>query len=675
MIWHVLCALVLLFYLEISGQYFLYKLNRNDYPLAFGFGLMFLMAYCYITTSILTNLNCSFYIIAIIYSLYIFVTLILIIKDISKVNWHFDYKNWLLVLLFVGIVLCYSWNTTLGDTSGFDSVYYLNMISTNIKSSELNTTNLYFGGIGQTLFAQYTFQSYYYFVSYFVWIAYRVLSNITEVTYMSLTVWVFQIIYDFFLASIVINGCQKLNNKRVLLKLVSLFIFAFFYGKIYYNSVFGFYGNTYRTIAVSYSIMLLYELYMKNSKEGWILLGTSLLSACAFSSTALFITVFILFASYFTLVDKEKNLFKYYAVILIFPLIDLFATIEIEFNKCAIISVAICLILFIFGKPLRKMYRLKYLKLAILILSFIFMFVMSYKTTGNLLDFSAFFDNGSEQYDMTIDYFSNSTLYGKGETWYRIISLGGLLYACLFENKNGLIKSFLVLIFVVFNPFCCSFLYKINVVYYRAYEIILNPFTFILFIDLLLDRINNKYFYCASVSIIFILFAIGINYTRPQYHHGSFIPEENYNNLMKMNNDEFDVLYALKQDIDYHKEEESPYIVSTNLFTMSVIPNGNYLYSRELRFSDGWSESKKQLYSIFYPSAYLGDEFERVPADYDNISEYLKQEDVDYLVVDKTREYYDPNGYFDYLINKVSASGYGYSIYHNDTYELFKFWD
>lgn len=674
MIYHCLLALLFVAYLEITGQYILYRLNKNDYPLAFGFGLMALMSYCYITTSILTNLDCSFYLIFAIYAIYIVASFVFIFKDFKKVNWHFDIRSWIIALVFVGVMFYYAYNTTLGDTNAFDSVFYINFVSTNIGNPKMNRFSLYFGGaVGSNVYPQYSFQSYYYFVSCFVFVFRKLLAKLTLANNFTVFVWVFQIVYNFFFVSLLLNAIDKICKEKKLLKYFILFIYLFFYGKIYFNNVYGFYGNTFRTISISYAILSIINIFKFHNKSDWLLLGICIYASCAFSSTSLFIVFFILFALYFVLVLKEANFFKYYAFLLFFPILNLLAAaFYINVWISALISILICALLFVLNDLLIKISNYKYTRKALFILSFLMMVFLSYKITGNLLDISAFFDNGSGVYDMNINYFSNRVTLGENQVYFRYLTLFLFAYVCLFEFKNPLIMSFIIIVLVILNPICCAFLNKINPVWYRSFEIMANPCTMIYYLNLLFNRFNYKYVYYPLLLCLFIMFLLNIDFKTPLYYHKSYIPSDDYNNLLKMNNDEYDVLNRLKSEVEYNNIEE-PYIVTLNLFTESFIPYGHYIYGRELIMLDGWTTSEIQIYSMFYPKDEYGVAYEDVKPDYDNMAEYLKDAGIDYLVIGKDMEYYDSQGYYNYIYLKVEACGYGSLIYSNDSYELFYF--
>lgn len=673
MIYYFLVALLLVGYFEVTGKLFLGLINFNKVKLAFPFGLMLFMAFAYISTSILTYSNCSFWLIFTIYAIYFVASISLLVKYRERIDWEISIIDWILVLVFVLVMIYYSYNTALGDSSGFDSTYYLNLISTNIKASHMNTTSLYYGDYVSGQSPQYTFQSYYYFVSCFTFVAVKILSYVTEVNNYSVIIWIFQILFNFYFASIVINGTEYICKEKKYLKYVFMFIFLFYIGKIYWNNVFGFYGNSYRQFAIAYSIMALYELINNNTKENWILLSICLWSACAFSSTGVFTSVFLLFGSFFILVKTHRTMFKWYALIILMPLINLVCvTIRMPIIIACISALIICVILYLFNDFLISLFNKKYVLFIVFVLSFLTTFFLSYKVTGDIFDFKSFFDNYSEKADMTFSYFTFYQFLGKNELAYRLLTLLLLGYSLIFEHNNKLIKIFVIVFLVFFSPFNCTIMNTLNVVYYRALDIIVNPFNILLYSSMLFDRLNNKYIYYLTLTILLLVFVKNTNFKSPLYYHAKFVPSNDYNPIMKMSNDEFDVLNKLKNELDYSGEEK--YIVSTNLYTESVIPDCRYLYGRELLLNEEWSNAEKQVYAIFYPLDDRGIGCKDVEPDFENIAKYLKESGIDYLVLDKNLEYYNKDAKeWQYLIYTVSECGYGYSIYSNDSYELFCF--
>lgn len=675
MIWYFLLTLLLVVYFEISGQLVLHALKFDRYELAFPFGLMSILAFLFLTTGAFTFSNCSFWLVMALCVVYVLITIFLFIKNRKNIKWNFSIFAWIMLLMIVFIMLFYAYNTTLGETSGFDSTYYLNFISTNIGKKNLNTTDFFYGGYTSGQSAQYTFQSYYYFASCVVFLFVRILSHITIVNNYSAIIWVFQILFNFFLGSIIINSIKLLSKNNKLLSITFAFIFVFFYGKLYWNNVYGFYGNSFRTIAMAYSIMIAYEIFNKDTQRDWILFSICLLATCAFSSSGVFSIVFLLFGLYFVLVETCDQLFKYYAFILFVPFMDLICVVlSLKILYSFIISLIICVLLFCLNNYLVKLSRLKFTKKIIFSIFFILTLALSLMVTKNPFDFSAFTNNHSEVADMTINYFHNYGLLAKSEKIYRTLIWLLLGYVSIFENKNKLIKTFIIVFAIFFSPFNCPIIYKFNIVYHRALDIIVNPYTVLLYLSMFYNRVKNRYVYTGTMFLLFVLFVARTDFINPNYYHESFIPGDNYNNIMKMSNDEFDVLYQLKEEVNYL--DKTSYIVSTNLFTESIIPDARFIYGRLLLINPEWSNAEKQVYSIFYPPAYLGDVCKEIKADYDNVGIYLSEANIDFLIVDKNQEYYNENeNNWQYLIYKVAECGYGYSIYSNDNYELFKFGD
>ena len=114
MIYYFMLALLLVIYFEVTGKLFLSLTNFDKSKIAFPFGLMLFMAFAYLTTSILTYSNCSFWLIFGIYTLYFIASILLLIKYRIKIDWKISIADWLLVLIFVLVMIYYSYKTALG---------------------------------------------------------------------------------------------------------------------------------------------------------------------------------------------------------------------------------------------------------------------------------------------------------------------------------------------------------------------------------------------------------------------------------------------------------------------------------------------------------------------------------------------------------------------------------
>ena len=658
---YILVSIIFIAYLEVLGQWFLSKLNR-EFRISFPFGFILLMAYSYITIAIPSSLQWSFNYLVIVFGLFFLISIILIIKDLKKVKWHFSLISWLIMALCCGVLIYYGYNTTLGSLNGFDSTYYLNLITSNINNSRLNSISPLVGKFSDSLKVsyQYTFQSYYYFLSVFVYFVRMILRKLTfDVYYVDLICWIFQIIYNFYFLSLVINTLDKISHNRKLFSFVVLFIYTFFYGKYYFNSVFGFFGNSFRTITFGYLICILFDVFKSNDIKDKILVFVISLAACSFSSSSIFTLVFMCFGLAFSMPKKDKYFFIEAVLLMALPLFNLIVVLkkDISFNRIKE-TLILCLFLLILNKYLVSLFKNKYFRIFVLIFGFMVMAYMSYRVTNNLFDFSAFFDNQGETADM---YFNYCRPFGTTVKHYYVLCFDLLLIIYLIFNRNEYTTMVLSLIIVIFNPFCVSYLYSINEVYHRAFDLFFNPYTFILFFNYL---INNKYLYYGASILIFSLFVFNIDYLNPSYYHESFIPSKDYNGQYKMDNDEIDIIRQIDNDSKY-RGLSYPTICTPNLLTEANL-GGFYIYGRTYIY---WyvGSSNMDAYRLFYPDRLV--EFD---IDYTKIYEYLWNSKIDYLVVDKSYEYYDvEEGIYDYLVRRVYECQIPF--YENDSYAVFYF--
>ena len=426
MIYFVL-PLLLIIYFEILGQSLGTFLHIKKDTFSFLLGYVSFIAVCYITTSILTALNCSFYIALVFYILIFISSFYLIYKNIKSLKISFNFYHLLLVVISLVILMYFSFQTSLGDLNGFDSTHYLNMVTGNIGLKELNLNNVVFGTNDHNISYQYTFQSYYYLVSVLIYLFQKIVCLLGQEFFSSVGyIWCFQILFYVSFVTLIINSLEKYFKGNYFAHVSLLFLFVLTYGKLYFNSAFGFYGNTIRTVFIAFAIYHLVEYFDYKDKNEKTVFTISILAACGTSSSAVFMIFFTYFALFFLEIDDDNNLFKEYAIILFIPMVNLFTVVMNNIIYSLLVSIILVLCLYfgndIFISMVRK-YRLKY---PLLVLSFLLMFILSYRVTNNIFDFSAFLNNGNERYDMTIDYFDLNLGYYSTKI-YKVVSLISLL--------------------------------------------------------------------------------------------------------------------------------------------------------------------------------------------------------------------------------------------------------
>ena len=104
-----------------------------------------------------------------------------------------------------------------------------------------------------------------------------------------------------------------------------------------------------------------------------------------------------------------------------------------------------------------------------------------------------------------------------------------------------------------------------------------------------------------------------------------------------------------------------------------MLNRGSYYFGRKNEIGP-WSAAEKELYLIFYPNRYWVDD-KLPPADYANACSYLKEAQIDYVVVNRNDLFYDTvfkggtwlgGNYF------VSNCG-TYPFYENSTFSLYQY--
>ncbi len=671
MIYFLISALLIV-YLEFLGQSLYSLIGKKRAGFSFGAGFILVLASSYITTALLTAFDCSFYIVLIIYSLLFVLSLGLMFKERKNLSIRFGLFDCIAAVIIMAILLAYSVNTTLGDLDGFDTTFYLNMITNNVGIDKLNSRNVFFGDTSYYFeMFYYSFQSYHYLASIMLYYAEKA-CGLFGIPFYRLPgfVWPNQILFFALTASLFVDGVKKAREKNAGLIFLGFVLIVFYFGRLYFNSVFGFYGNSMRTLIIGQACSYVIDYERSKEKYDRYLVYMALLAACAVSSSGVFLMFFFLFALYFLWIGEEKNLVKEYAPILLLPSINLFTIVLISRYKGIVFGVALALLIWLFSKPLYYLGKDRSRRLAIIALMIILMAALSYLTDGKLYHYSAFVENNSQRYDMTLNYFYFSQEAVEGITYYKYIVLIIVLLSVAMI-RNSLTDVDLILIAVFFNPVCCAFLNKVDPVFYRAYDILVNPFTLVWLLNELSVLAPVKYAKAFGTTLLALYLLYFGSVEKPIYYHKSFRPSDDYNMVYKMTQSELEVIDAVKNEIDYNGDE-NPEIITHNKLTQSMLKEGRFIYGRENIRNNAWSKAEKELYAIFYPVIYFGDP-EQPKADYDNMCQYLQEADIRYVVQDRQIEYYDKEQNIWYSMTYVVDKCGEYPVFENDRYVVYRF--
>lgn len=665
---------ILLIYFEILGRWFLNKIKKPISEFSFVIGFLLVMAILYLIGWPISAFNGNFYYLVILYGIIFLVSIIFIIKDFKKIDFKFNYKLWILFILLLAISIGISYTKTLGDPHGFDTVYYLNMVSFNIGNTELNSLHPHFGTYpnSDVQWISYVFQSYYYFIAVLIWTFRNIFSLIgMSFNTMPAFVWGLEILQEMFTIAISLLCIKEIDSKNKVFNIASLILLILFMGNFYYNNVFGFIGNNYRMATHALSTIYLFRYFKDNDSKDFILFLICMLGMCGLSSTGSFSLVFILFGLFFVLSERNKNLLKYYVVVCYVPVCNALITSLNRQNYIVYIGVFVLFtIIWFLNDFILKIFKDKKIKIITVFLCFVAMFGLSLTIIKNPFDFNTFFNNYSEVQDMSWDYFMFNDL----RHWiFNPLILIPLFYFLIKNRKHPFSIVSWILIIVFFNPFVCTYLNKINWVYYRAYDIIINQFTIIYFLNYLIETISIKYV-GKSISIITLISSIILSIIQiPRYYHESFIPDDDYNPIYKIENSELELIISIRQMIS-DLGIENPKIINQTFYMPSYIEKSSYLIGKEKRYNyNDYDDITYNLYLIFFPFDGAYDSFypSGETPDYDNLKYYLENCDYDILIINSNSFFYDKDGNYLQLSAYVESLGYKKTVYCSRGYDVY----
>lgn len=669
--YYFIIPLILVMYFEMLGKWLLVTLDMQK-SFAYLFGFISFFGCLYVLTSILTIINVSFKLLLMIVIVLILISLFIFIKDYKKISFKMNALNLGLLLIMVGYLTYFSYLTTLGDLNGFDAQFYLNLVSDNVGINTLNSIHPYFG-IGNSMSLHlYNGQSFYYVASILVFMCQKIFELLHLGIFMPSTsyIWMFQILMNFIIGGTTLLFANEfIKNKKDILKygfVVAMCIL--FIGKLYYNNVFGFIGNNYRLFICAMASYALFNYFKEKNKKYLYFFYLSLLANCAVSSSSLFILILSLFL-YFVVEENNEYIFKEVSFVLFFPLINVL-NIEI---KNIVLSLGISLLvsgaMHILNDILIKIFNRRNKMILIAYIS-LTMFILSMLVTHKFFNLTALTDTLSQQADMTINYlrFDHSYVYN----YVNVIILGLIILNLIFNTKDLFTMMNIVLIVMILNPFCCGYINKMIPVYYRMIDIIINPFL-LFYYAYMLDEVCPKEIGIKVGCILCVLELLVFNVLMPNYYHSSFVAHSSYDYVHKMNKDDVNVIQVLK-DRCYKANISSPYIITLNYMMHSNI-KGQYLFGRNNVRNYNWTESESQLYLMFYPNDEYGNNYMNEYGDYEHMPDYIKDANIDFIVLDKSQVFHDVNNDTYYSLKYPIESSGVKPFYENDTYYIYYFGD
>ena len=657
--------IILIFSFNCFGQVLSKKMKLFKFKMHVFLGFSIFLGVYYVVCFPLVLMHANFRLVLLVSLLYFAIIFFYVLKNIKYVDFILDKKTLIITFVVMFFEFLFLKGKTVGSLIQYDTVNYTNLITSNIYLDGLNTFDLFNGYPGQN--NGYALQSYYTLASVLYYMC-NGIYNILGIDYFYFTqhTWMYSTILYFLLAEIIINFIQYFNLKDKKSYLVISLFLVLFMGNFYWNSEQAYLGNSFRMILVSYQLLYLKEYFDKGNINNLFIFGliNYANSACADSNATL--AIIISFGVWIFLDSRDQKAFKMILFSVMFPFSNII--FHFGYDLLSLVSIFVFVVMIIFSEKINILLNKIHAKKFLPVLIFFSLIFMSAKITNNLFDISAFYDNKSGWCDMTWDYTDSSNLWRlTGNLCYLIFVAVSYFY----NRKNKLFKMLLCIAIIFFNPFAAAIQKYEMVVFYRNYDICINYFIFFTALEVLESNETQIKKYANPIFVILIIFSFYSGINQYLYHPNiSFEAPEDYNPILRMTNDEADVIRFLKDYVIRNDLDRDVKTISSILQVHTELPWLKTLYGRNRNFNN---DSNYELYKIFYPVDYFGDPWAPKNPQYENMCEFISEDKYELIIQDKGIDYYDEdkNVYYSirYLIDKCGS----YPVYENNTYVVYRY--
>ncbi len=597
-------------------------------------------------------------------------------------------------LMYVFLLVVVSSNRTLGQNS-FDTYHYLSMALQLAYSQTFSYVDYGTGLSIDTIMRTYDYQSFYSFSALLILVFDKLMGFFSDSTYGLFTqayFWITSALFYLLEITTVLGLVFSLKIKNHGVKVFLFILLLAYFPFIYFNSVFAFFGNTYRPFIVALLMFEWYQYFVNEKHEigNLVLMMFTSSALISVSSSGFPLGIIIITSAFILIFHLIKNSDVILETIIWLTIPSSLFVLFYQGSNNRLLFLMILIGLLIFYSFLLFMYYKKFtqrekfihniahiMKImipGIVIVIAFYLFFSGYQLTHDFL-----YDHRA--YDMVWYYFnySNST--------YILINfiLFISLITFLLRNKSAFILLLLIIIILFINPISSMLVekYLFSVVYYRSFEIIFNPFTIILFFSFMINQISYVWFRNGILfSIIAWMIPGAISYSQ-NYYHTSFIPSENYDSILRLYPDEIETLKILKSKIILENYQEAkvisqiesvrvyvPYVV-TPISNNSIRSINKYTINN-IDDSDKLSGNILELFKIFLNKDYIEQEIFDSKINYSQTCDYLISEKIDFVVVSKEQYFVDEKGEVIPVYFKVRDCAT--QIYENESYMIYQFY-
>lgn len=644
-----LVLIIILFVAQSAGVFFCKRFSLKDtfnLPIGFGFYLFVLQLVYYPIQ--FYQLNSIFIMIGSlvvsgVFGVYGLIHLKEMICSLNKL----DYL-WIVISTALFVFVFYRLSVAL-DFS--DSSVYLNYIAQNIDIDRLNYFDFWTGKIQYPNEPLYLYQGYYHFGSFLCWLT-NVPTTIFGVTgYVANIVvctWGLGIIYSVVSSVFVLEIVNyfKIENRFVHGSIIAFLLFYFNY--YYWRVGFAFYGNTFRTLFTGMMLYYLYRMYSKHENVSLLVVPVLMGAGLASSSSFLFIVFDIVYlVMAFLYVFKKEESFRTLSI-MVFPMVLFTIGLIGYFSMPLAHGVMLVVALYYYFMNHKVLsgvikaaddFLIKYGKWLLLVVFPLGLVIFSWVLCQNpyyLSNYAHYFENHAD-YDMVLDPFGMYANFF--ERIYLLLRWIGMAILCVksIKEKNYFIPFMLLGAFVIFlNPLTTPAIAKLyaDFVYYRAFDILFNPFTLVIYLVMIYQAVQSKRFIvtalCAVLMALTATMHLPLVNSDWSYSSYSYMLQqgENENSLFKMTNEDYQIAQIIK-DLGIMESDHQITMISHAQGLRTFFPKTYQIFSRRQIFDES-----KRVNEEFYQLArfhYGWEENEEL--DYSKSCSYIEEYDVDLAVI------------------------------------------
>ena len=590
-------------------------------------------------------------------------------------------------LVSLGLGIAISWivcNASSQMTTNniyFDSISYL---SETIESStaEHFAHLIYAGGVPISwIDPLHDYTGYYYFWGILLrWVSasgfFDLSGSLTPVY-----IWGSTMLYGMALGSLTANSVNLVYPKTKWKGLILAVLILAPYYTNYWNTTLAFFGNTMRTIGCGYAMLAAYLVLQKKDRFGLIPLLISYGALLCFSSSGLFLGVFIAAAMFAELCFAKEQDWKTWAlyILSLTPLLHygILVILETKIGYLAteLLTIGIIAGLILIAKLLDGHYKQFDTGGKILLSAALAgLIVLSFLNRNGDYGYSFFFSQSSLS-DMTLDMTSHTDTSGL----IRNLIFYGLILLSFFNFRKGKkYKTFLTAILILFlNPLVQPAVstYLTAQVYSRSFDLFTNPFTMVFLInssDLLLQALSWVLLPLAGALSIMPAYS---NLTVIENNLLDASRVENYQWEEKADSDSWE-LYSYVQE-NLADAENRPDILSQEIGLKGYVTDISLSFTatdyRSALADPDQNQIVKYIVSLMYPLNRFGNEENDLgSADFTKLSEILNEYKPDYLIISNTMAVWDERGWYNSAYTSIVNSGQAEKIWENDSWAVLK---